>query len=133
MIRILSLMSIAIFSFSGCTSNALYSPKSDEKLTVAKAQRLEAGMSSAKVISIMGSPNILSTNEQGNEVWVYDKVSTQNVSQTNGLGTGLLTGLLIQGGSSTNSNISSQRTLTIIVKYNKNKKVEDIAYHTSSF
>lgn len=131
--KVLLPISVLIFLFSGCANNTLYTPKTDEKLTVAKAQNLKVGMSSAEVIEIMGSPNILSTNQQGNEVWVYDKISTKSVSQTNGVGTGLLTGLLIQGGSSNNSNVSSQRTLTIIVKYDSSKKVENISYHTSSF
>lgn len=126
------LLSIAsLFIFSGCVNNeSLYAPQKEEKLTVAKAQsELKVGMSSAKVIEVMGSPNIISTNDEGNEVWVYDKISTQNASQSGSIG--LIPSLLIGGKSS--SSASSQRTLTIIVKYDKNKKVQDIAYHTSSF
>jgi outer membrane protein assembly factor BamE (lipoprotein component of BamABCDE complex) len=124
-----------VFLFSGCVNNnSLYTAQVDEKTTVAKAQHeLKKGMSSARVIEIMGSPNIISTNDAGNEVWVYDKISTQSASQSSSVGTGLLTSLIVNGGSSNNSNASSQRTLTIIVKFNSNNKVQDIAYHTSRF
>jgi outer membrane protein assembly factor BamE (lipoprotein component of BamABCDE complex) len=120
---------------SGCVNNtSLYTPQNDEKLTVAKAQNdLKTGMSSAEVIEIMGSPNIISTNNEGNEVWVYDKISTQKAQQNSNLGVGLIPSLIISGGSSNSSSASTQRTLTVIVKFDSNKKVKDIAYHTSSF
>ncbi len=125
----------ALLLFVGCTNNEnLYTPKADEKLTVAKAQNdLKKGMSSAEVIEIMGSPNIISTNKEGNEVWVYDKISTQSASQSSSVGVGFIPALFVKGGSSSSSNASSQRTLTIIVKYDSDKKVKDISYHTSRF
>lgn len=120
----------AVAMFSGCAGNGLYSPQNEEKLTVAKAQaELKKGMSAASVIEIMGSPNIISTNDEGNEVWVYDKKSSQSASQ--GIGVGVIPALLVKGNSS--SSASTQRTLTIIVKFDSSKKVKDIAYHTSSF
>jgi outer membrane protein assembly factor BamE (lipoprotein component of BamABCDE complex) len=127
-----SLMVVSVLLlFVGCT---LYNPQTDEKPTVAKAQNsLKKGMSSAEVIEIMGSPNIISTNKEGNEVWVYDKISTQSASQSSGVGLGFIPALFIKGGNSSSSNVSSQRTLTIIVKYDSNKKVKDISYHTSRF
>ncbi len=126
---------LIVILFSGCVSNnSLYTPQVDEKTTVAKAQHeLKKGMSSVNVIEVMGSPNIISTNDEGNEVWVYDKISTQNANQSSSVGTGLLTALLISGESSNNSSTTSQRTLTVIVKFDSNKKVKDIAYHTSRF
>lgn len=120
---------------SGCVNNnSLYQPQNEEKITVAKAQaELKKGMSSASVIEVMGSPNIISTNDDGNEVWVYDKISTQKASQSGSVGTGLIPSLIVGGSMSSNSSASSQRTLTIIVKFDENKKVKDIAYHTSRF
>jgi len=129
------LVLLMLLLFVGCTNNnSLYNPEKEEKLTVAKAQNeLKIGMSSSKVVEVMGSPNIISTDDNGNEVWVYDKISTQGASQSASVVTGLIPALIIGGNSSNNSNASSQRTLTIIVKYDGNKKVKDIAYHTSRF
>ncbi|TLD84491.1 outer membrane protein assembly factor BamE [Helicobacter sp. MIT 11-5569] len=118
-----------LFILSGCSS--LYNPQSDEKISVAKAQKeIKVGMSSAEVVEVLGSPNIISTDEQRREVWVYDKVSTQQAYQNTQGGIGLI--LLGVGGSS-GSTARNQRTLTIIVKFDAQNKVRDVSYRTSSF
>ena len=129
--KILIFAFVAIFSTGCSTGTSLYNPKQDEQLTVAKAQRdIKIGMSSAEVVSVLGSPNIISTDSERNEVWVYDKISTQQavVSTSGGIS------ILIAGvGGSGASSVRNQRTLTIIVKFNSEYKVKDISYHTSSF
>lgn len=110
------------FVFVGCGGLDLYNPKVDEKLSVAKAQKdLKVGISSAEVIEIMGSPNIISSDANGNEVWVYDKVSSQKAAIAGGIFR------------SEASMVSNSRTLTIIVKFDENNKVRDVKYRTSSF
>ncbi|EIV6475515.1 outer membrane protein assembly factor BamE [Campylobacter lari] len=103
----------------------------DEKITVAKAQKdIKIGMSSSEIIEIMGSPNIISTDEQRREVWVYDKISTQRAYQNSSGGISIiLAGVTGNSG----SNVSMQRTLTVIIKFDNNQKVRDVAYQTSSF
>ncbi len=106
------------------------SVNSDDKATisVANAQRsVKVGMTGAAVAEALGSPNILSTDEEGREVWIYDRV-TSSVRST--AANGPLT--LFVGGSAAAAE-RSQRTLTIIVKYDKLGKVRDLAYHTSKF
>ena len=75
---------------SGCStaSSHLKSVKSDEgdRITVGKVQReIRIGMPSAQVIEALGSPNIVSTDENRLEVWVYDKIAT-DVSYSNSNG-----------------------------------------------
>ncbi|MEY3812819.1 MAG: hypothetical protein RI910_901 [Verrucomicrobiota bacterium] len=106
------------------------SVNSDDKATisVANAQRsVKVGMTGAAVAEALGSPNILSTDEEGREVWIYDRV-TSSVRAT--AANGPLT--LFVGGSAAAAE-RSQRTLTIIVKFDKQGKVRDLAYHTSKF
>ena len=102
-----------------------------DKLTVGTVQKeIRKGMSGAEVATALGSPNIVSTDEQGREVWIYDKISTDRVqSESSGYGTLILLGYR---GSAVSSS-TSQKTLTIIIKYDKDKKVRDFAYHTSRF
>ena len=51
-----------------------------DKLTVGTVQReIRVGMSGAQVAEILGSPNIVTTDEKGREVWVYDRISTESV------------------------------------------------------
>jgi len=103
----------------------------EEQMTVAKAQReIKIGMSSSEVVEVLGSPNMVTTDDERRETWVYDRVSTQISSSQTQSGVWLV----IAGVGSSNSNRSqNQRTLTIIVKFDENNKVRDFAYRTSSF
>lgn len=116
--------------FFGC-AGSLYNAQADEKLSVAKAQKdIKKGMSSAEVVEVMGSPNVISTDSEGREVWVYDKVSTQQAYQNSSGGLSIiLAGISGNSGSS----VKNQRTLTIVIKFDSQNKVRDISYRTSSF
>lgn len=111
----------------------------DKNLTVGNVQReIKIGMSGAEVAAVLGSPNIVSTDEDRNEVWVYDKISTEVAySRSSGGIAGLIFGP--KGGgigaASQNSGASSksQRTLTVIIKFDKDGKVFDFDYHSSRF
>jgi len=87
-------------------------------------------MFAAEVAEVLGSPNIVTTDEERREVWIYDKISSEvSYSERGGYGTLILIG----GGSSSGKKTTSQKTLTIIIKYDEEKKVRDFAYHTSRF
>ncbi len=98
-----------------------------DKMTLGTVQReITIGMSSAAVVEALGSPNVVTTDEQRREVWVYDKIAT-DVASSGGGWTLLLLGQSAEAAS------KSQRTLTIIIKFDENKKVRDFAYHISRF
>ena len=110
----------------------------DRDLTVGTVQReIRIGMSGAEVAAALGSPNIVSTDEYRNEVWIYDKISSHSVqTQTH---TAPATLMLfdplgpITTTSSGQRSSSSQRSLTVIIKFDEDKQVYDFAYHTSRF
>lgn len=116
---------------------------SGEALTVGKAQsEIRPGMSGAEVVSSLGSPNIVSTDENGNEVWIWDKVSTERVFSSSdggltlfgiGVGASALGIGSASASASSGASSTSQRTLTIIVKFDAARKVRDVAYHSSRF
>jgi len=146
-ISLLSMACVSLIVLSGCQTagHHLNQVRSDEgeRVTVGTVQReIKVGMSSADVIAALGSPNILSTDENSREVWVYDKLSTETAVSTSsgGLSLGLLnvwgTALGGAGGNyneSSGAKSRSQRTLTIIIKFDENKKVRETSYHTSRF
>ena len=103
----------------------------EDRLTVGKVQgEVKVGMSAAQVAELLGSPNIVTTDDKRREVWIYDKVSTDRVD-TNSSTFG---SLIILGANSSNSLSSQrQRTLTIIIKYDEEKKVRDFAYNSTQF
>ena len=91
---------------------------------------------------MLGSPNIVSTDEQRREVWVYDKVATETAYSTSSGGISALVlgfGSDVSGGvggsmhSGAGAASTSQRTLTIIIKFDDKGMVRDFAYHTSKF
>jgi outer membrane protein assembly factor BamE (lipoprotein component of BamABCDE complex) len=114
-----------------------------DRLTVGTVQKeIRVGMSGADVAAVLGSPNIVSTDEERREVWIYDKVATDFVQSSSSggisaliLGFGSSGGALGGGnyGSSAGASSRSQRTLTIIIKFDLEGKVRDFAYHTARF
>jgi len=124
---------ISIILSTLLSSCAVYQPNNniDGNVTVGTVQKeIKIGMSSIDVAKALGSPNIVQTDDDRNEVWIYDKISTQvNASSSKG-GVWFL---LFAASSSESSRSSSQRTLTIIIKFNKKQKVKDFSYHTSRF
>jgi ABC-type Fe3+-hydroxamate transport system substrate-binding protein len=142
----------AILFFSGCVSaqqhaSDVQSGLQGDRVTVGTVQReIKQGMSGADVAQALGSPNIVSTDEQGREVWIYDKIATDTVySNSSGgissliLGGGPVGAGSLGGGVGGSSNYNSgaasksQRTLTIIVKFGEDRLVRDFAYHSSRF
>ncbi len=99
-----------------------------DRVTVGTVQReIKKGMSGAEVIVALGSPNIVSTDEKSREVWIYDKFATDVVASTSDSGLKFFT----SGAAGAKS--TSQRTLTIIIKFDNDRKVREFAYHTSRF
>ncbi len=94
-------------------------------------QEIRVGMSGAAVTAALGAPNIVTTDEQRREVWVYDRMATENVYSTSRGGVGVL--LLGGIGGSTGAAATTQRTLTVIIKFDEGHRVRDFAYRSSSF
>jgi outer membrane protein assembly factor BamE (lipoprotein component of BamABCDE complex) len=131
--RLITVLFILSF-ICGCASPS----GGGRNLTVGNVQReIRIGMSGAEVAEALGSPNIVTTDEARNESWIYDKISTQSVQSELFGATGTLRFVEAWGpvGATTRSKSksSSQRTLTVIVKFDENDTVRDFAYHTSRF
>jgi outer membrane protein assembly factor BamE (lipoprotein component of BamABCDE complex) len=136
---------------SGCVSaSALRQDVQDNgpnSLTVGKVQReIKIGMTNAQVAEILGSPNVVTTDEQRREVWVYDKIATEAAYATSsggyggGVGAGgapgsslILGGLGGTFGKNAGAVSTTQKTLTVVIKFDLEGKVRDFAYHSSKF
>jgi outer membrane protein assembly factor BamE (lipoprotein component of BamABCDE complex) len=128
-----------LIAFVGCASADVHrrnvQDNTGDRLTVGTVQRtIKVGMTSAQVIEALGSPNVVTTDEERREVWIYDKIATNvTYSQSEGQ-SGLFLILAGVGGSgSSGSTSTSQRTLTVVIKFDKDNKVRDFAYHSSQF
>jgi len=141
-----SLLSLFI-TLTGCMTASQHKNEvqdnTSDRVTVGTVQReVNVGMSGADVLQILGSPNIVSTDEERREVWVYDKIATDYAYSSSSGGVGSLIlgfGSAVLGGAGGSYNqkagaaSKSQRTLTIIIKFDGDGKVRDFAYHTSRF
>ncbi len=147
LVKILSVSCIA-FTLTSCMSAAAHrdaiKDTGSDQLTVGTVQReIKVGMMSSEVITVMGSPNIVTTDEKRREVWVYDKIATDHVysSSSGGVSTLILggggsfvgAGVGAGGNQSAGASSTSQRTLTVVIKFDEESKVRDFAYHTTRF
>jgi outer membrane protein assembly factor BamE (lipoprotein component of BamABCDE complex) len=137
----------ACLTFGGCGpeyhARKVQEANSEQRLTLGSVQgQIRKGMSGGEVIEALGSPNVISTDEKGNEVWVYDKFATNVVASESGwsvIGAVVGAGSGAAGGAGgglsgrSGAQSSSQRTLTVVVKFDEAKRVRDFAYHASRF
>jgi outer membrane protein assembly factor BamE (lipoprotein component of BamABCDE complex) len=102
-----------------------------DRLTTGKVQsQIAKGMSGGQVAEVLGSPNIVTTDENGREVWVYDRFATEVRASESSGGVWLVLGVV---GGSSGTATKSTRSLTVVIKFDESKKVRDVAYHSSSF
>lgn len=133
--RAIICVAILFAGLVGCKSGGEHlsslDSQSDQSLTAGQVQKnIKIGMSGAEVAAALGSPNIVTTDEERRESWIYDRVATEQVySNSEG---GLF--LLIAGVSgSSGASKQTQRTLTIIIKFDDKGLVRDFSYHQSKF
>ncbi len=118
--------------------------KAEEKqFTLGLVQlQLRVGMSQTELAAAIGSPNLVTRSGDGRESWVYDKVASETTHdgwRIGGGGLGSVAGgsaafLGIPFGSREKSKTrTSQRTLTIVIKFTAAGVVESFSYHASQF
>lgn len=128
-----TLLIIAIFAFLGGCASQTQTPLlqsrqvETEKITLGAVQsQLHEGASSAEVIAALGSPNIVATNPDKTETWVYDKTFTETEISASGIS-------LPFSGSVSGARAKSSRSLIVSIKFNKQKTVESIQYRQTSY
>ena len=144
---------LALVAVSGCQTaedhtRSVEAANADaNRLTAGTVQReIRVGMSGGEVASVLGAPNIVTTDENRREVWVYDRISTTRAYSTSSGGVsalvlvGAIVGDILVGGlgggnysSSAGATATTQKTLTVVIKFDEQSMVRDFAYHTSTF
>lgn len=119
----------------GCTTAAQHQQQlgstAEREMTVGIVQKeIHAGLSGAEVASALGSPNIVTRDAAGHETWVYDKIATEaSYSRSDAYGTILILG----AGSASGAAATTQKTLTVVIKFGADDRVETFSYHSSRF
>ncbi|MFA4875758.1 MAG: outer membrane protein assembly factor BamE [bacterium] len=123
-------MLVAALCISACVQKAPVTAN-ERELTVGLVQRdIKVGMSQADVAEALGSPNIVTKDANEKETWIYDKIASEaSYSQSGGYWT-----LILVGGSwGSGRSQSTQKTLTVIIKFDKRSRVETVSYHATKF
>jgi len=139
-------MVLCLLVFCGCAIGNLHSEK-ERRMTLGLVQReIKVGMSQADVAAALGSPNIVTRDKDGKESWIYDKIATEasyrdskgnvsgSVAGTTFVADTLLLGMI--GGSqsrSSGASATTQKTLTVIIRFNNEGLVDSFSYHSSTF
>ncbi len=150
---LLSLSASVIMTFTGCKSvehhaeGMAVASVTDRNLTVGVVQsQIRVGMGQADVAAVLGSPNIVSKDQGNKESWIYDKIATEAYYSSSEGGAGIMGGAggiagktLILGGvganysEKTGAHSQTQKTLTVIIKFDQMQRVESFTYHSSKF
>jgi|TARA_B100001079_G_scaffold239315_1_gene223470 outer membrane protein assembly factor BamE (lipoprotein component of BamABCDE complex) len=90
-----------------------------DRMTLGTVQSsIHMGMTGGEVQEALGAPNIISKNNDGNEMWTYDRVSKEATSR----------GFIFWS-----SEESTQRTLTVLITFDGGGRVADYTYHSTEF
>jgi len=129
-------------------------PNVEQDLTVGTVQKyIHNGMAQDEVALALGSPNIVTQDANGKETWIYDKISStitdrnknesamENSTYTRYAWHDLLTlvtlGLINKDVKpelkDVSQVVSTQKTLTVIIKFDSSNSVESFTYHMSKF
>ncbi len=122
---------LAAFVTAGCGGKKEPQAANEKELTLGVVQKeIRPGMSQADVAEALGSPNIVTKDSAGKETWIYDKIASEaSYSTSGGYWTLILFGMSGQQGTSR----TTQRTLTVVIKFDKRSNVETLSYHASKF
>lgn len=147
--KIVKIICFALLAGCGSTQDHVRSLHSgnERELTAGIVQReIRHGMSQSAVASQLGSPNIVSRDASGRETWIYDKIATEASYSQSQSGLGGLAGaagaagsvLLLGLGSGhydtqRGAAAVSQKTLTVIIKYDRQGLVEETSFHSVRF
>ena len=120
------LVVIALFILQGYAFAVDTVQKSNLTPGVAKTKIIKGETTQTQILETFGSPNIITKNKSGNEVWTYDKVSVDK-SATEGYGT------LIVVGVTKGDYSSSARTFTLMIEFDDKEVVKDYSYRSAAF
>ncbi len=103
----------------------------EREMTLGIVQKeIRQGMSQGDVAEALGSPNIVTRDQEGNETWIYDKIANEvSYSQDQGGIWLFIAGYHKEAGARS----FSQKTLTVVIKFDGQSLVDKVTYNSSKF
>lgn len=96
----------------------------------------------AEILETFGAPNITTIDGSGSEMWVYDRHATVTSNSASGISIGMLAlgggdgaggGGGLGFGKNKSKAVQSSRNMTLIIKFDPQKRVSDFRSRSSSF
>ena len=124
----ISLVGIAASTLFGCAQAPIATIPArqieTQKITLGNVQQVvKKGAPKEDVIAALSSPNIVTSNPDGTETWVYDKVSTEAEVVANSS--------FFRGDSAVA--VKSTRTMIVVIRFDKTNKVDTVTYRQTSY
>lgn len=146
----LAAVALAAGLAGGCMTAAQHQRQlgsaADRAMTLGTVQReIRIGMAQADVAEALGAPNIVARDSAGAETWIYDRMATEVTYSHDSGGAGIIglvigAGDVLSGGAtggtyqrSAGATSSTQRTLTVVIRFDGKGRVSSTRYHASSF
>ncbi len=106
-------------------------PVQEQELTLGVVQKdVRIGSSQDEVAIALGSPNIVTRDSDGKDTWIYDKVSSISSYDEKGI----YASIILAGYAKNKGSVQNvQKTLTVVIKFDKTNRVESFTYHMSKF
>ncbi len=129
---------------AGCVDHyaGLHSAK-EREFTLGLVQSLVRGATTqAQVAETIGSPNIVTRNADGKEIWIYDRLATESsYSEEQSSAFVVGGGVVPHGGAGgafnhsrrSGATATTQRTLTVVLVFGGDGRLESHTYHLSRF
>lgn len=117
---------VSSFLLFSCASHEQPVQKSNLTFSNVKKGIVKRKTTQAEIINMLGSPNLTTRNQKGEEVWTYSRQSTDSESG------GSFFGVLLAGGNKAFSSTSSA-TFDLIITFNSQDIVEDYSVVQSQF
>lgn len=123
---------------ASCSTGSLHSVKEQEMTLGVVQKELRQGMSQGDVATVLGSPNIVTKDQNGVQTWVYDKIASEISYKQNTVGIWSLIGLRGDVGAGGYGHHSggqalTQKTLTVVIKFDDKGLVDTVSYNSSKF
>ncbi len=116
----------AILCAVSCTTLEETPQKSNLTVGIIKTEIQKGVTSQAEIVQLLGSPNIITKNKQGREIWTYSKQSFKTEASRAG------GGLILFGGSQAFSSATSS-TFDLIIVFNDQDIVLDYSVVSAQF
>jgi outer membrane protein assembly factor BamE (lipoprotein component of BamABCDE complex) len=128
--KLKALIPIIALAFLICSSQSFADTvdfqKSNLTYGIIKSKLKKGETSQNDILQLIGSPNIVTKNRSGKEVWTYDKISSDAHANV-GYGS-----LVVLGGAFANSS-SSSKSVTLMITFDDKDVIEDYSFIQSAY